>query len=73
MTVVDSLYTNPTDLIVFSKPKSQFIYIKSDFGYVLIQKVKKLYEGKTLRIDLDEMSMRTLEMERSIGSLLTTS
>ena len=26
-----------------------------DFGYVLIQKAKKLYEGEKLRIDLDEM------------------
>ena len=29
--------------------------IYQDFGYVLIQKAKKLYEGEKLRIDLDEM------------------
>ena len=29
--------------------------IYQDFGYVLIQKAKELYEGEKLRIDLDEM------------------
>lgn len=29
--------------------------IYQDFGYVLIQKAKKLYEGEMLRIDFDEM------------------
>ena len=29
--------------------------IYQDFGYILIQKAKKLYEGEKLRIDLDEM------------------
>ena len=29
--------------------------IYQDFGYILIQKAKKLYEGENLRIDLDEM------------------
>jgi hypothetical protein len=29
--------------------------IYQDFGYVLIQNAKKLYEGEKLRIDLDEM------------------
>jgi len=36
-----------------NEKKDRRIY--QDFGYVLIQKAKKLYEGEKLRIDLDKM------------------
>ena len=41
--------------------------IYQDFGYVLIQKAKKLYEGEKLRIDLDEMVCAFIRTTRGLS------